>query len=233
MNLRPFLLIAASTVSLFATAACGLVSDVHSYRYRLTVEVETPHGLRTGSSVIESRAWESNGLNGKMVQSELHGEAVAIDMPDGETLFALLDSGDGTAPFASAAFDRISPQSITQNPDWRVRDDAMARLTVAAEVPEKYYPIFVHFTDIKNPASVVAVDPAHLDVDFGDGVKLKRVFVKMTKDPVTTGIGRRFSWWEKFQESHFDGTPSRYEDMTNKIISAHMSSASFSTEYRK
>jgi hypothetical protein len=177
-----------------ALAGCGMFSDVHTYRYRLTVEVETPQGVRSGSSVIESSASESNGLNGSQVHSELHGEAVAIDMPDGGTLFALLDAGEGTAPFASAAYNQIMPESIKKNPDWKIRDDALASQTVAADVPPKYFPIFVRFTDIKNPASVVKVDPAHLDRDYGAGVKLKRVFVQITDDDVTTGIEKRLVW---------------------------------------
>jgi hypothetical protein len=215
-------------------AGCSMFPDVHTYRYRLTVEVETPKGIRSGSSVIESSASESKGLNGSQVHSELHGEAVAIDMPDGGTLFALLDAGEGTAPFAAAAYREILPKSvIIENSGWKVEHDAIEHQTVAADVPPKYYPIFVRFTDIKDPASVVKVDPAHLERDYGAGVRLKRVFVQITDDDVTTGIEKRFSWWTQFRNLHLDGSPARYEDMTKQNLTAHMSPGRFSTEYNK
>ena len=44
----PFLV----ALSLFA-ASCSERDLAPDYRYRLTVEVETPEGLRSGSSVIE------------------------------------------------------------------------------------------------------------------------------------------------------------------------------------
>ena len=53
-------------------------------RYRLTAEVQTPEGVRTGSSVIET-TWD-RGLSGATVK----GEAVAVDLPNGQTLFVLL-----------------------------------------------------------------------------------------------------------------------------------------------
>jgi hypothetical protein len=31
----------------------------YTHRFGLTIEVQTPHGLRSGSSVIETSAWES------------------------------------------------------------------------------------------------------------------------------------------------------------------------------
>ena len=223
----------ATTASVLALAGCGMFADKHTYRYRLTVEVDTPQGVRSGSSIIESTASESNGLNGRMVHSELHGEAVAIDMPDSGTLFALLDSGDGSAPFAAAAYNQIIPESISKNVDWRVPHDAIAHQTVAADVPAAYYPILVRFTDIKNPASVVKVDPTHLDRDYGAGVRLKRVFVQTTDDAVTTGIEKRFEWWAKFRKLHLDGTPARYEDITKQNLAAHISPGSFSTEYNR
>jgi hypothetical protein len=49
----------------------------------------------------------------------------------------------------------------------------------------------VRFKDEKDPKTVEAVDPANLAASFGDGVRLKRVTIETTTDPVTTGIERR------------------------------------------
>lgn len=61
------------------------------YRYRLTVEVETPEGLKTGSSVIEVQ--QSVGRTtmdgfGELLILRIRGEAVAVDLPDGRTPYA-------------------------------------------------------------------------------------------------------------------------------------------------
>jgi hypothetical protein len=53
---------AFSGLAVLTLSGCGLFADKHTYRYRLTVEVDTPQGVRSGSSVIEATAWESSGL---------------------------------------------------------------------------------------------------------------------------------------------------------------------------
>ena len=46
--------VAVLALAPLALAACGLSEDgAPDYRYRLTVEVDTPQGVKTGSSVIE------------------------------------------------------------------------------------------------------------------------------------------------------------------------------------
>jgi hypothetical protein len=190
----------AAAAGVLALGGCGLFTDRHTYRYRLTVEVETPQGVRSGSSVIENTAYETNGLNGSMVHSELHGEAVAVDMPGGGTLFALIKSKDGNAPFAGAAYKQILPESIRKNADWRVGHDAIGRQTVKAEVPAEYYPLLVTFSDITDPTSVKLVDPVDLAASFGAGVRLKRITVAITDDPVTSGIEKRLGWLDHLDQ---------------------------------
>lgn len=82
--------------SLFLTA-CGIGGEdfTPDYRYRLTVEVETPEGLRTGSSVIEVMqriVRPGSHPSSWAIDRRIRGEAVAVDLPQGQTLFALLRS---------------------------------------------------------------------------------------------------------------------------------------------
>ena len=61
-------------------------------RYRLTVEVETPQGLKTGSSVIEARyGWKFTafGLTSS-VSNSFVGEAVFVDLGEGRNLVVTL-----------------------------------------------------------------------------------------------------------------------------------------------
>lgn len=192
-TIRRFLAVTVSVTSLaMLVGGCDLFYPSSTIRYRMTVEVETPGGLRSGSSVIETKAWETNGLNGRSVQSELHGEAVAVELPNHQVLFALLKGVDGLeGGYAYAAYNPLLPITITKNADWRVSAGAIKAQTAAATLTTEHYPIMVRFRDIRDPRSVEAVDPDNLSASFGTGVRLKRIVVQVTDDPVATGILKR------------------------------------------
>jgi hypothetical protein len=71
-------------------------------RFRLTVNVETPAGLKTGSSVMETVFYRESAFSRLFTDKvSLEGEAVLIDLgtaPDGKrlNLLALLVRGDST-----------------------------------------------------------------------------------------------------------------------------------------
>ncbi|NMW31963.1 hypothetical protein HKD42_07815, partial [Altererythrobacter sp. RZ02] len=87
MNRRVFLCTAAS-IGAMTLSGCGLGPDpTPDYRYRLTVEVETPEGLKSGSSVIEVQtniAGEYSIPTPGRVSQRLRGEAVTVDLEDGQ-----------------------------------------------------------------------------------------------------------------------------------------------------
>lgn len=172
------------------------------YRYRLTVEVETPEGVKTGSSVIEVQ--QSIGRTamdgfGEQVFLRIRGEAVAVDLPDGRTLYALLRSG-GDVEWAARVIPFLSPDAEDDNP----LDDLLL-LEGKKELPRKWsaqgpfnnvsaYPMMVTFGDEADPTSVAEVDPDDLAATFGKGVTLKRITAELTDDPVTSGIEARLGW---------------------------------------
>jgi len=182
------------------------------YRYRLTVEVETPEGLKTGSSVIEveqtlGRAGASPANS--QIYRKARGEAVAVDLPGGQTLFALLRS-ESDIEWAETVAARVAAMSGRGSSPGRF--DAALNLVGPAEVPRTFpaykfiekrsaYPMLVTFGDIDDPTSVERVDPDDLAASFGEGVKLKRITVQLTDDPVTTGIEGRFGWWDRIEDS--------------------------------
>lgn len=169
----------------------------HTYRFRMTMEVETPEGLKSGSSVYEVRAKNVPKLLPDMHSRDwwVRGEAAAIDLPGGHTLFALLKT--------SAHFDDMMGLSMnTLHPDFRgARYDVVGTAKALkngqypgpAEVAPADYPMLVTFTDIADPTSVVRVDPGDLAASFGEGVRLRRITVEVTDDPVTTGIEKRLA----------------------------------------
>lgn len=193
--------------------SCGRSSE--ELRYRLTVQVETPEGLRTGSSVIEVRGVKNPGWvnpEGRGTRSSFRGEAAAVDLPGGKTLFALLISEGGAsnaADYPYLAFrDRLTDstdwvESMRRMRGWEGQVASMPATettlgnggeTVAA------LPLLVTFGDIAHSASVAKVDPAGLEATFGAGVRLKRITVTVTDDAVTTGLAKRLTWLGEYPE---------------------------------
>lgn len=184
---------------------CAFAEDkAPDYRYRLTVEVVTPEGLKAGSSVIEiqqtlMRAGGSPA--NQAVRWRVRGEAVAVDLPGGKTLFALLRS-DNDLDWASRVYILLAPQ---ENKGFEDALNDVLELTGERTLPRMWppvalleersaYPMLVTFGDLADPTSVAEVDPDNLAATFGEGVKLKRITVELTDDPVTTGIEERLGW---------------------------------------
>ena len=179
------------------------------YRYRLTVEVETPEGLKTGSSVIQVEqslggAASAGGLAGRQIYYKVRGEAVAVDLPGGRTLFALLRSGNDVE-WSARVMQMLAPK--IQGEPWAESFDNILSIKGAVEVPRMWppvgileersaYPMMVTFGDLADPTSVAVVDPDDLATTFGEGVTLRRITVELTDDPVTTGIEERLGWFD-------------------------------------
>jgi hypothetical protein len=194
-------------------AGCGAVGDdgTPDYRYRLTVEVETPDGPRTGSSVIEveQRMGRSAGTGfGKKIMRRVRAEAVAVDLPGGRTLYALLRSDDNV-DWAANVMQMLAPE--IEGEPWEDVFDNVLLVEGEVEVPRMWppiapfgersaYPMLVTFGDESDPASVARVDPDDLAATFGENYELGRVTVELTDDPVTTGIEERLPWLSDYPE---------------------------------
>ena len=100
-----------------AVAGCSLTDQTPAYRYRLTVEVDTPDGVKTGSSVSEVDTEVAGGYSiptpGR-VTNRVRGEAVTVDLGEGRVLFALLRS-EADIDWAGRGMYRLSPQYAGEN----------------------------------------------------------------------------------------------------------------------
>jgi hypothetical protein len=197
---------AAGAILLAALLLAGCTDDTPDYRYRLTVEVETPQGLRTGSSVIAvEQTLVSPGSNpaGQGVERRVRGEAVAVDLPGGRTLFALLRS-DNNIDWAGYVMPLRAPkqpgESFAEELDNMLALKGRGPIALprnsppVGHLPERSaYAMVVTFRDTGDPTSVELVDPDDLAATFRPGTKLKRITVEMTEDAVTSGIEERLS----------------------------------------
>lgn len=168
--------------------------------------------MRTGASVIEVSERETGRYSipspGSVV-TKVHGQAAAVDLPGGRTLFALLKSDDDPEWAGRVLFYVIDQQTkesrIANDDDFAVDMERVINLQGVRPLPRftdplpwgskvSGYPTLVTFSDIHDPATVKRVDPDDLAAAFGPGVKLKRLTVERTDAPVTSGIHMRLTW---------------------------------------
>lgn len=183
-------------------SACTL--NESEYHVRMTVEVETPEGIRTGSSVYEVGAGNKTRLaseEGSRYHYE-RGEAVAVDLPDGRVLLALIKTGGNWGDITTMTMEAMDPQ-FTEHYDTVGSAARLERgdgMRSPATLDPEIYPMLVTFGDMNNPASVKLIDPAN----FGEGYALKRITVQLTDDPVTRGIEKRLGWLSKYPDPRLD-----------------------------
>lgn len=228
MKRRTLLSLVAGAVVVSFLPGCAFAEDKSpDYRYRLTVEIETPEGLKSGSSVIAVRQ-NIGRAGGSPAHSQIYrhanGEAVTVDLPGGKTLFALLRS-DNDVEWAAQVMHRIAPKIEGETSEDAFNNVLLIKGEVelprtfppVAWIPERSaYPMMVTFGDLADPTSVAEVDPDDLAASFGEGVKLKRITVELTDDPVTSGIKGRLVWMSEYPEPRLDPD---YRGSTNPNLS--------------
>lgn len=197
------------------------------YRFKMTVEVETPEGLKTGWSVYEVEANNVVALTpgGVGRERKLRGQAVVVDIASGKALFALVEN-DSLAEMSMAALDPAYKNDWVESAK---RIAAGTSIQSPALIMTWNHPMLVTFTDIDDPSSVQRVDPANLAASFGPNIRLKRITVEVTDDDVTTGIEKRLRWRKSIGKNQLSGD--RFEDFRKPELAAHLSAYSFSTEH--
>lgn len=97
-------------------------------RNRVTVVVETPSGPVSGSSVIETIISQEAKIlpSANYVNDDLRGEAVAVDLPNGQVLFALLvpEGGSDPAGYHSMLMQNAVMRDPELNAEYNVRDNS-------------------------------------------------------------------------------------------------------------
>lgn len=183
------------------------------YRYKMTVEVETPEGLRQGHAVRQVSFYSRpQGVYGAKVQ----GEAVAVDLPGGQVLFALLSAADGYPDYAAWIADWALKRELKPggaNAGYDAGDFAELWPTQAKThnpIGQTRGPMLVRFHDLADPTSVEWVEAGDLAASFGPGVALKRVTVERTSDAVTNHVSERLIWFNRYKNLQLDGR--RYND---------------------
>ena len=249
-----YVLIALGGVLILSACRSITPTRAPSYRYMETVVVETPQGIRTGSSVIEVQMVKVNFEDHtNLLPGAYKGQAVAVNLPGGQTLFALLTSKVDLA-WAMKAYQNLIPQQpfkgVMQPDD--TPEIQRYRLAMALKGPqvlprfrkmpghpadvarfdpndkkwiESAYPLLVRFRNIADPATVGEVDPDDLSASFGSGYKLKYILLEKTELPVSSGFEQSFKWMGNSPENTLSIAKNRHD----YSLAATLSCGSFST----
>lgn len=185
-------LIGAVAVAL-AIAAYAVLDAEYRERFKLTIEIETPQGVKSGSSVIETIVWERPDWGPpemRGLRTRARGDAVFVDLGSGRNLIGLLAYGpdqDESKIFALKG----AALGIDKTVDWKDQ----AKIAGRGDLPKAYLPVLITFSNLNDPTTARRVDSDALDQTFGPGFKLVRVEIKTTKEPVTFTIDKKLPWW--------------------------------------
>jgi hypothetical protein len=173
-----------------------------AHKYRLTVEVETPEGVKSASGVMAVHPDRSYSRGGRTTTK---GDAVYVDLGGGRNLVALLahiDKSlelDGTNYVALRAYRAARGRNVSFN--------EMSRLTGAVPVVDAAIPVLVSLGDPGDPATARMVTPDAVEAALGRGIRLRAISAEVVPnglwpldfggalgEPVTRGIEARLPW---------------------------------------
>jgi hypothetical protein len=211
---RSFLRLATVAAMAIALAGCG---RTESYRYKLTLAVNTPDGIRRASSVVDVVFFDVS-IPARGTMHKLRGEALYLDLgADARPLIALLsrrihpkygeeqrwtpETGPGT---------RQMSQLYGIAPSAHYMDDVplIARMRGPRKISPADLPDLVTFADISDPNSVIAIDPNDLQATLGPGITWHDITLEATDEPITTGIRTKLPWLPAYFDKNLrlDGT---------------------------
>lgn len=233
--MKVFAVISVVLIVLFAILTSGMTDYYVSakVRYKMTVSVETPEGVKKGYAVRQISVSDSKILSviklPEMTNAaKVRGEAVVVDLGDRGKLFALLRGGRFNYENDQAiVFYNLGGGTGVKG----IRE--LKRLEKHKPVTLDYtdYPYLVTFKDINDPNSValamemkdisgsarIQLVPKkdHFEELFGQGVKLRSITIEMTDEPVTWNIEQHIPWLHTHKSAFPPSDPQNYN---NKII---------------
>lgn len=198
-NILRLILALFLTLIVVVVIALGFIfkgGPTFTYRYRLTIEVDTPQGIKSGSSVIETTLQDNQEVQWGFPESrrftaDTRGEAPFIDLGENRHLVALLVMGPEGRN--DTEFRQIVPGSLGVR--WDRPDQALPALHAAikrpanVDVPLNLIPTLVTFRRLDDPDSAEVVPRDAFARIFGPGYSFHRATVEMVP----------MGWWPSNQ----------------------------------
>ncbi|WP_439403312.1 hypothetical protein ACNJYA_17630 [Bradyrhizobium sp. DASA03068] len=173
------------------------------HKFRLTVEVTTPAGIKTGSgilAVVPDRNYNRSG------RTTMRGEAVFVDLGQGKNIVVLLAHQQG-AKLDLDDINYVALRAYGIARGSRVSFKDMSRQTGVVPVQGELIPVLVSFGDPRDPKTARLVDSDHAEAILGDGYAIRGFSAEVVPsgfwpidfggalgEPVTRGIEARLPW---------------------------------------
>jgi hypothetical protein len=178
-----------------------------AFKYRLTVAVETPQGLKSASGVLAVHP-DRNGAG----RTRTKGDALVLDLGTGadgkaRDLVVLLahgadgSDGDGVNYVAMRAYKAAGRD---------IQFRTMSRASGVVPVTDDLVPDMIAFADIDDPGSARRIQPGEIATVFGEGFRWSGMTTEVVPnglwpldfggplgEPVTRGIESKLPWWGK------------------------------------
>ena len=171
------------------------------HKYRLTVEVETPEGVKSASGVMAVHPDQSYSRGGR---TSTRGDAVYVDLGGGKNLVALLAHIDKSVEFDDINYVALRAYKTAGR---SVSFNEMSRLTGMVPVKGTVIPVFVTFADPADPRTARMVPPDGIEAALGKGIQLHGISAEVVPngvwpldfggplgEPVTRGIEAKLPW---------------------------------------
>ena len=173
------------------------------HKYRLTIEVETPDGVKSASGVMAVHPDRSYSRGG---HTATRGDAVFVDLGGGKNLLALLAHIDnGSVDFDAMNYVALRAYNAAGR---KASFNEMSRMTGAVPVQGALVPVLVSFADLADPATAHMVPPDQTEAGLGKGFRLRSISAEVVPngvwpldfggvlgEPVTRGIEAKLPWW--------------------------------------
>jgi hypothetical protein len=172
------------------------------HKYHLTVEVETPEGVKSASGVMAVHPDRSYSRGGR---TQTKGDAVFVDLGGGKNLVALLAHTDHTLDLDGINYVALRAYGAAGGK--RLTFNDMNRLTEIVPVKDAVIPVLVTFTDPKNPGSTRLVAPDDVEAALGRGFRLHAITAEVVPngvwpldfggplgEPVSRGTEAKLPW---------------------------------------
>lgn len=201
----------------------GCANRDDAIRYRITMDIGTPSGVKSGSSVVESDL-RQDGLT--------LGQAPFVDLGNGHYVFALL-----TDPFSQKTLYGIVLKALRypelnpplENPQGNAFTQAK-RTKPQAILRRADYSMLVTFGNIKDSGSVSEVGPDNLAASFGAGYRLEQITIQIVDqdETLTVGLEDILTWTDSPPETPFSPRdPIKIETVAKAPLSRRLSNFSF------
>lgn len=176
------------------------------HKYRLTVEVDTPDGVRSASGVMAVHPNRSYGGSGSGPSGpKTKGDALFVNLGGGKNIVALLLHGTNSAETDGMSYLPLRAFAAAGK---RIDFRDVKRQTEIVAVKGDLIPTLVTFGNAADPRSARAVDPADLQAALGKNVALRNVSLQVVPaglwpldfggwfgEPVTRHIEAELPWW--------------------------------------